>query len=213
MNTRRRNASQAGFSIIESVIVLGLLSTLLAVALPISRSAVQAFSVSGDARNIGASLSLARMLAGSQSTHGRVYADLSGNTFHVEVWNKTGNCWQTDGDTNSCTQATSPITNLAQGVTFGFGSLTNGPTPPTNSIAQAPACNSGVAGLNPGTPIANTACIEFNSRGLAVDRTGALVVSDSIYVQGDAGTRIFAATVGEAGQPKTFIYTGSWNPY
>ena len=215
MNKRIRNASQAGFSFIEILAVLGILSTLLAVVLPVSRSVVQVFSVSGDARNIRASLNLARMLAASQTTHGRLYADLGANTFHVEVWNKTVNCWQTDGDTpNACTQANSPVTNLAQGVTFGFGSLTQGPTPPTNSIAQAPACNSGVAGSNPGNPIANTACIEFNSRGLAIDQTGALVVSDSLYVQGDAGTRIYAATVGEAGQPRTYSYTGSqWNPY
>lgn len=214
MNRRIRNESQVGFSFIEILAVLGIMSAVLAFALPISRSAVQLFSASGDARNINASLGLARMLAASQSTHGRLYADLSGNTFHVEVWNKTANCWQTDGDTNTCTQATSPATNLAQGVTFGFGPVTQGPTPPTNSIAQAPPCNSGVAGTNPGSAIANTACIEFNSRGFAVDQTGAVVLSAAIYAQGDAGTRIFAATVGQAGQPRTYIYTGSaWNPY
>jgi Tfp pilus assembly protein FimT len=214
VNKRIRNESQAGFSFIEILALLGILSTLLAVVLPISRSVAQVFSVSGDARNIGASLNLARMLAASQSTHGRLYADLRGNTFRVEVWNKTGNCWQTDGDTpNACTQANSPVTNLAQGVTFGFGSLTQGPTPPTNSIAQAPPCNSGVAGINPGAQIANTACIEFSSRGFAVDPTGAPVVSEALYVQGDAGIRIFAATVGEAGQPRTYSYTGSqWDP-
>lgn len=217
MNKRIRNQSQAGFSFIEIMALLGILSTLLAVVLPISRSVAQIFSVSGDARNINASLGLARMLAASQNTHGRLYADLSGNTFHVEVWNKTANCWQTDGDTpNACTQANSPVTSLAQGVTFGFGSLTQGPTPPTNTITQAPSCNTGVAGTNPGTAIANTACIEFSSRGFAIDPTGALVISEAIYVQADAGTRIYAATVGEAGQPRTYIYSGSgttWNHY
>jgi Tfp pilus assembly protein FimT len=217
VNKRIRNESQAGFSFIEILALLGILSTLLAVVLPISRSVAQIFSVSSDARNISASLSLARMLAASQSTHGRLYADLSANAFHVEVWNKTANCWQTDGDTpNTCTQATSPVTSLAQGVTFGFGPVTQGPTPPTNSIAQAASCNSGPAGTNSGAPIANTACIEFNSRGFAVDQTGALVISQAIYVQGDARTRIYAATVGEAGQPRTYSYSGSgttWNPY
>src|ERR1700740_2790040 len=149
VNKRIRNESQAGFSFIEILALLGILSTLLAVVLPISRSVAQIFSVSSDARNISASLSLARMLAASQSTHGRLYADLSANAFHVEVWNKTANCWQTDGDTpNTCTQATSPVTSLAQGVTFGFGPVTQGPTPPTNSIAQAASCNSGAAGTN-----------------------------------------------------------------
>lgn len=215
VNRPIRNQSQAGFSFFETMAALGVLSTVLAVALPISRSAIQFFTVSGDARNIRASLSLARMLAGSQSTHGRLYADLNGNTLHIEVWNKAANCWQTDGDTpNACTQATSPVANLARGVTFGFGSLTQGPTPPTNSIAQAPPCNSGVAGPNPGTPIANTACIEFNSRGFAVDQTGAMVLSEAIYIQGDASTRIFATTVGQTGQPRAYIYTGSeWDPY
>jgi Tfp pilus assembly protein FimT len=215
VNKRIRTAGQAGFSFIETLAGLGILSAVLTFALPISRSVAQILFVSGDARNISASLNLARMLAGSQTTHGRLYADLSGNTFHVEVWNKAANCWQTDGDTaNACTQANSPVTNLAQGVTFGFGSLTNGPTPPTNTITQAPPCNSGIAGVSPGSAIANTACIEFSSRGFAIDQTGALVVSQAIYVQADANKRIYAATVGEAGQPRTFSYTGSeWDPY
>ena len=213
MNRQVRNQSQAGFSIIEITTVLGILSVL-AFALPITRSAVQFFSVSRDARNIGSGLGLARMLAGSQTTHGRLYADLAANTFHVEVWSRTNNCWQTDGDINPCTQASSPVTKLAQGVTFGFGLLTQGPTPPTSTIAQAPPCNSGVAGTNPGAAIANTACIEFNSRGFAVDQTGAVVLTTAVYLQGDAGTRIFAATVGQAGQPRTYSYTGSeWDPY
>jgi hypothetical protein len=128
------------------------------------------FRLGGDTRSISAQINLARMRAASGFTHARVYLKLDTNTYRLETWNKAGACWQTDGDTNSCTQTTSPVTALGWGNSFGFGSISAGPTAATNTIAQAATCRSGVAGASPGTATSSTACIEFNSRGYPVDR-------------------------------------------
>ena len=218
VNRPVKNGSQAGFSFIETLAVLGILGSLLTFALPFGRSVAQILSVSGDARNIGAGLNLARMQAASQNTHGRLYVDLSANTFHVEFWNKTGNCWQIDNVTAAatCDNTAGSVTKLAPGVTFGFGSLTQGPTAATSTIAQAPVCYSGVAGTNSGTAIDNTACIEFSSRGFALDHTGAVVASEAVYIQSEPDTRIFGIVVGLPSQPQIYGYSGSgsvWNSY
>jgi prepilin-type N-terminal cleavage/methylation domain-containing protein len=218
MNRAARNNQQVGVSLLETMVALSILSVLLAIAAPLSRTVSQMFAVSGDTRSLSVSLNLARMRAAADFTHGRLYADLKANTFHVEFWNKTKSCWRTYDDiaANTCTQTTSPVTSLTSGDTFGFGSLSQGPTAATSSIAQPPACTSGVAGTSPGSAIANTACIEFNSRGFPVDSAGKVLASDAIYMQSGSHSMFSAITVPVAGQPTAYSYSGSgstWNLY
>lgn len=197
---------QLGVSLIEILVGVAILMALLGFAAPSITNITRTYRISGDARSIAVDLNLARMRASGDYSHARAYMDLSGNTFHVEVWNKAG-CWQTDGDANPCTLATSPVTPLAAGDTFGFGSISAGPTAETSTIAEAPACTTGVAGASSGSNIANTACIEFNSRGYPVDSTNTLVASDAIYIINK--NLCFAVAVPVAGQPSTYSYTGS----
>jgi prepilin-type N-terminal cleavage/methylation domain-containing protein len=218
MKRAPKNERLAGFSLVETMVALGILSILFALGVPMSRTISEFYAISGDTRNISADLNLARMRAASDFTHGRLYADLKGNTLHVEFWNKTNSCWQTYNDiaANTCTKTTSPVTKLAAGDAFGFGSLSQGPTAATSSIAQPPACNTGVAGTSPGSAIANTACIEFNSRGFPVDSTGKVIASDALYVQNNPKAFFSAVTVPVAGQPTAYSYSGSgstWNLY
>jgi prepilin-type N-terminal cleavage/methylation domain-containing protein len=212
-------ASRAkGFSLIELMIVAGVLTLLMALAVPRVLSISQGYAVSGDARTISAQLDLARMRASANYSHARLYANLSTNTFHVEMWNKaggTGGCWQTFGDNNACTQASSPVTSLAAGDTFGFGTISTSPTTATNPIAQAAACQAGSAN-NPGggSAVANTACIEFSSRGFPVDNTGAVVANDAVYVRAGQSNNCAAVVVPVAGQPAMYGYSGSsWTSY
>ena len=98
------------------------------------------------------------------------------------------------------------------GDTFGFGTLTTGPTTATSSIAQAPACKVGVAGASAGTSTANTACVEFNSRGYPVDSTNTIVASDAVYITN--GATFSAIAVSISGQPATYSYAGSaWSQF
>jgi type IV fimbrial biogenesis protein FimU len=207
---RRANTKQRdrGFSLVELMTVVILVGVLASIAIPNFLSISRSARNTGDARAISGALNLARMRSAANFTHARVYMDLSGNTFHVEMWNKASSCWQTDGDANACTQASSPVTALNTGDTFGFGSISAGPTAATNTIAQAPLCTAGVAGSAPGSTTSNTACIEFNSRSFPVKSDGGIVASDAIYI-GNNSNYYSAIAVSISGQPAAYSYTGS----
>jgi prepilin-type N-terminal cleavage/methylation domain-containing protein len=207
------NNGQLGFSLVELMVVVLILSILLAIAISSIASITRIYRIAGDGRGIAAELVVARMRAAADFTHARVYVNLNGNSFHLEVWNKASGCWKTDGDANACTQSTSPVTPLAQGDTFGFGSITAGPTAATGAAAQAPACTAGVAGAAAGANIANTSCIEINSRGYPVDSTNTIVASDAIYLTNDQ--KLYSAiAVSISGQPTAYSYSGStWAPF
>lgn len=208
MRQRVTDKRQRGTSIFELLVVVTILLIVSGFAVPSVSTIVRTYRISGDAKSFVSALNLARMRAAADFTHARAYLDLNANTFHVEVWSKAGSCWQTDGDSKPCTQATSPVTLLAQGDTFGFGTIAAGPTAKTATIAQAPVCKTGVAGATPGADIANTGCIEFNSSGYPVDSTNTIVASDAIYIT-NGGNSCFAVMVPIAGQPTTYDYNGS----
>lgn len=168
-----------GFSAIELLVVLAIAGGMAAMTLPMSMSMVNDYRITGDAHNLSNNVALAKMSAAAQFTRARLYVDLTAGAYHVDVWQKTGTPgWVADGGT----------TRLARGDAFGFGSIG---TPPPNSqaaIAQAPACRD-----NAGAAIANTACVLFNSRGIAVDETGAPTGNRVIYVSGP--TAVFSVVV------------------
>ncbi|HLZ11589.1 MAG TPA: type II secretion system protein [Candidatus Acidoferrum sp.] len=187
MTKRKCNANgkmrkQRGFSIIELLIVMVIALVLAALAIPGYQSMTRYLRLSGDMRNINGAVAQAKMRAAADFTRARAYADLNANTYHLEIWNKTGNCWQTDGDVNnSCTVAgTSPVQNLSVGVTYGTGGVGAGAPNPQTTIAQAAKCDDGAGGL-----INNTACIVFNSRGIPINGlTGAPLTGaqDAFYI-------------------------------
>src|SRR5882762_1419395 len=207
------NERQLGFSVVELMIVVIVLCVLLAIAVSSVTSIARIYRIAGDGRGVAAELNVARMRSAADFTHARVYMDLTANTFHLEVWNKGSACWKTDGDTNACTQTTSPVIPLSQGDTFGFGSITTGPTAATGAPAQAPACTVGVAGAAAGANIANTACIEVNSSGFPVDSTNKIVASDAIYLTNNQ--KLYSAVaVSISGQPTAYSYSGSaWTSF
>jgi Tfp pilus assembly protein FimT len=167
-----------------------------AIAIPEYLAATRYLRIAGDLRDLNGITAQAKMRAAANFTRARVYADLTDNTFQLQVWNKTGGassngCWVSDVDrTNTCLDfsgapATSGpgILQLSQGDTFGFGGLTSGPTPGQTAIFQAANCYPGGANApDGGTAMANTACIEFNSRGIPIDNTGSPVATGALYI-------------------------------
>lgn len=138
------------------------------------------FRLSGDARSLKNSVSLAKMQAAANFTQARVYVDLAGGGFRIETWQKTGTpAWV----------AQSGITYLSSRTeTYGFGSVSSPPPDAQAAIAQAPACLD--AG---GQAIGNTACILFNSRGIPVDSSGAPTAAYALYLTD--GAAVFGTTV------------------
>jgi prepilin-type N-terminal cleavage/methylation domain-containing protein len=174
-----RNSGK-GFSVLELVVVLGVVGVLLAVAVP----KMGVFGGPDDARNLSNALSLAKMRAASNFTQARLYVSVGGRSQHVETWSKTA-------VPPDWVAVTGP-TLLSNGVAFTFGSVG---TPPPNTqpaVAQAPLCLD--KDLN---AIAGTACVVFNSRGIPVDNTGTPTNNDALYMTD--GTKIGAVTLSAAG--------------
>jgi len=197
MKNSAKNGRQAGYSMLELLIVIGISIVITAMAVPRFIAIAATLRASGDLRSLSGLLAQAKMRSASGFTHARVYADLTNNVYQLQVWNKTANggagCWVADADqTNTCLTYGGGLPSgssfvLAQGDTFGFGALTAGPTPGQAAIAQAATCRDNGNAAVGGT----TACILFNSRGVPIDAvtlapiaTGAFYLTNGSVVDG-----------------------------
>ena len=191
VNKRGSLSSKAGrtrgFTTVEVLIVMLIVLIVAAMAIPGYSAMARYFRIVGDIRDMNGMVAQAKMRAAQDFTHARVHADLSANSLSLEVWDGSANsgagCWKTDGDSvNRCTASASPVQRLSAGVAFGFASASAGAPNPQSTIGQAPACTSGVAGGTAGSTLSNTACIEFNSRGLPVAASGSPTANDALYI-------------------------------
>jgi Tfp pilus assembly protein FimT len=183
--------SSRGFTIIELVIVIAVSMVVTAVAIPGYLTLTRYLRITGEIRDLNGSVAQAKMRAAQDYTHARVRANVGTNSFQLEVWDKTANgnvgCWKTDGDivnglTRCTVEGSSPVHSLSPGVTFGFDGAGAGANNPQSIISQAPVCSTGVAGGPTASTLFNTACIEFNSRGVPVAQSGSPTASDALYV-------------------------------
>ena len=200
MKRTAQHKRQAGFSTLELLVVIAMSVVITAIAVPSYLNTAAYLRAAGDLRSLNGLTAQAKMRAAADFTHARVYANLTGNAYQLQVWDKAGNsgngCWVEDSDphpdaTKTCLTFTGGVPSgtvfaLSQGDTFGFGSLTAGPTLGQPTPTQAAACrdnaNAAVGG--------STACIVFNSRGipissnLAPDPTGAIYLTNGTVVNG-----------------------------
>ena len=173
-----------GFSLLEILVVLGLIAVLSAIAVPMFGNALADFKLSGDARNVSNAVALSKLRAASDFSRVRLYVDLVNRTHHIESWNKTTSSWTTEGGT----------TSLASGVSFSYGVVTTPPASTQGTIGQAPKCTD-----NANAPIDDTACIMFNSRGVPIGNgpSFASTGSDAIYLTD--GSAVYGVTVAATG--------------
>jgi len=187
-NMPYREHGHRGFSMIELMLVVIVGTILTAMAIPTFLTIQRNLRTGGDARDINGEIILAKMRAASDFTKARLYADLSAQTFRIEVWNKSGSgSWGIEGGTQP----------LSQDVSLGFGTLSSPPSGTQVTIGQAPACLD-----NSGTAISNTACIVFNSRGIPVDSTGTPTANDVLYITD--GSSVYGVTVSATGLIQTW---------
>jgi Tfp pilus assembly protein FimT len=173
---------------IETLFVVALTGVIAAIAVPMMTNTLGDFRLSGDAHGLLNAVSLAKLRAAANFSQARLYVDLSARSFHLETWDKAGAAWAAEGST----------TTLSSNDTFSFGVVGAAPTGSQTTIGQASACVTGT-----GAPIANTACILFNSRGIPVDASGAPPAvgaptgNDALYITD--GMSVYGMTLSATG--------------
>ena len=171
-----------GFTLFELVLTLGLVLVIGAIAVPTSGNALTQFRLSGDARGVANTISVAKMRAAAHFTRTRVFVDLSDGAYHLETYEKDTASWETNGG----------ITYLSDGNSFGTGSITNAPSNTQSTFGQAAACLD-----DDNEAIGNSACVIFNSRGVPVDTTSTPTSNFALYLNN--GETVFGATVSATG--------------
>ena len=179
-----RSFDRRGFSLIELLIVVGLIGVISAIAVPMMGNLLGFYRLSGDARGISNEIAVAKMRAASEFNRVRVYVNLSSKNYYLQIWDKTNNKWTIP--------SSMPTTTLSSNVTFTKGSVNTPPPNTQTTIGQAALCTD-----DSGNPIAGTACVMFNSRGIPIDSTFSPTGDDALYVSD--GTAVIGVTVAATG--------------
>jgi prepilin-type N-terminal cleavage/methylation domain-containing protein len=198
---------ERGFSLTELLIAILVIGVIAAIAIPQTIAIVRNQRIRGDAHSLAGSVSIAKMRAGSDFTQARLYLDLAANKFRVDVWDQTNGCWHPDeAPDGTCADDVTPgptAVALSTGVTAGFAGAGGPPPQTTAALAQASPCTDKTRL----TPIPNTACIVFNSRGIPLNSLpGGLYITDTNTVS--------AVTVNASGMAQTWSTSatggGNW---
>jgi len=193
-----RRPHDHGFSAVELLIVLAIVGSVAAMGLPISDGMIDDIRLRGDAQGLSSAVALTKMTAATKFSRSRLHVNDAAGTWQIETWQSTGTPgWVGDGDPH----------RLSYGGLFGAGPVT---TPPPNSqsvVEQPTPCLAA-----DDTPIAGTACVIFNSRGLPVSSSGAPTTTQVLYMRGPTG--VFAIVLGATGQLQvwrtTLTANGGW---
>ena len=169
--------NDSGYTLLEVLLVAGLIGVVSAIAIPMTVNSMRGFRIDGDARSISGMIALAKMRAASAFSRTRVYVDLDANSYRLETQKSHGAPWVAEGGTTRLSAGVAPWDDDEP-----FSAPPNAEDP----IVQAPACLDAAD-----TPIENTACVVFNSRGIPIDPvtgtptgSGAVYVTDGIVVHG-----------------------------
>jgi prepilin-type N-terminal cleavage/methylation domain-containing protein len=186
-------ASSGGFSLIEVMMVVGIIGVLAVISVPMTGNALRYIRISGDARDLSNSISVAKMRAASKFTKSRLFVDLAGKTFYIQTYEKTATAACT---TPPCWVNETSATSLSSTVSFDYAPVAAAPPDTQTTIDQAPECRTLDA-----TPvdIADSACIIFNSRGLPIlsVESGAPTGDNAIYMTD--GSAVYGITVAATG--------------
>lgn len=177
-----RTTRDAGFSLIETLLVVGVMGIIAGMAIPSTTSMMRVHRLKGDAESVHNLVALAKMRAASQFSRARVFVDMNTNSYSLQRWDKTTSTWVTEG----------PVTRTSSGVTFGFGTVAAPPPNTQATIGQSPNCTDNV-----GAAVGNSACVTFSSRGMPVSNVlppgGGVVGNSALYLTD--GSSFYGTTV------------------
>jgi prepilin-type N-terminal cleavage/methylation domain-containing protein len=187
-----------GFSAVELLIALAVIGSLAAISLPISGSMIDDIRLRGDAQGLSSAVALTKMTAATKFSRSRLHINGVAGAWQIETWQSTGTPgWIIDGGTHQ----------LSYRDQFGTGPVSTAPPNSQSVVAQPSPCLAA-----DDTPIAGTACVIFNSRGLPVSSTGAPMTTQVLYMRGPTG--VFAIVLGATGQLQvwrtTLTSNGAW---
>jgi Tfp pilus assembly protein FimT len=179
----KRTSAQAGFTILETIFVLGIIGVIGAIAVPQLANSLAYFRISGDARSVSNAIAVTKMRAASNFSKTRLYVSLNGRWHRIEKADTSSPPhWTVDGGT----------TYLSTNTTFSYGVVTTPPANTQGTIGQAAACKD-----DTGTDVANTACVIFNSRGVPITSAGVSTPLHAVYVTD--GSAVYGVTIAATG--------------
>lgn len=177
-----------GFSVIEILVVLGVVFILAALTIPNFRSTSAFNRLRNSTYTLANQIEQARFRSVSELTPHRVVIDTTNNRWSLER--------RIDRANPASGYTTVSIGALEDGARYGFGSIGSTPSPmeQCGTTSCAPQLSTFVA---------------FNSRGFPVDATGVPRPRNTIYLMN--GQDNFAITVSLAGSVEIWRFTnGSW---
>jgi len=175
---------QAGFSLLEAIVITGVTLCLMAMSAKFMFSALDNYQAASSARELGASVQLARAKATAKNNRYRVAIDATAGAFAVQSCTAQDLSTTPPGCAGWALDAPGAVIRLAKGVKFSTAGI----------VAPAPGDASGPN---------QTTAMTFNSRGLLVDASNNPANNACFYVQraGAQPTAVCSTMVG-----KTTVY-------
>jgi Tfp pilus assembly protein FimT len=181
--------SQSGFSVLELLLVVAVIVTMLAFAIPSYNQVSHGYAIRNDADNVAGLLTQARMRAASTFARARVTCDTTTKKCTLST-KKINGAWTNDPQ----------VVTLSKNVAFGIPSGT------TNGVGNQTAAVQGSTGQT------NPYYVEFNSRGQPIDdTTGNAASTYGLYIT-DSSYKL-SAGIGVDWSGKSSVYLVQKNAY
>jgi len=171
--------SNRGYSLIEVMAAMAVLGILGAMAVPMVSSATSGVKLRDHANAIADLIGLAKLRATSEFSRSRLYVDLAGESYVIQIWDQDAGAWVDE-------QA---AVELPNGVSFGWGALDEPPKNTQDELKFAAECVDA-----DGEIIEKTACIMFNSRGIPIDKDNSPIGGNAFYLTDGTGVRGITVT-------------------
>jgi prepilin-type N-terminal cleavage/methylation domain-containing protein len=175
----KRLRSNAGYSLVEIMVVMAVMAVIAAFAIPVVASTSSSIKLKGTAEEVSNLVGLAKMRATARFSRARVFVDQAAQTFVLQIWDDDAKKWNNDNAS----------TTLPFGVTFSYGTLDAPPKDTQDEIKFAAECTN-----DAGDKMEKTSCINFNSRGIPIDSNGVPVGGNAFYLTDGTGVRGITVT-------------------